>query len=138
LRDPKSARPVKALGMGKKSARFGRRPLQREEGGLKPPLQRKEKRPASEGGPYKSKIGDELAGDLLGLELAVEGFENPGLEDVAVAWLYLAVEEAEAGGASVEDDGFGFEGLAFIVNLEQDAVLFFERGGGFEETAQQA
>jgi hypothetical protein len=28
-----------------------------------------------------------LAGDLLGLELAIEGFEDPVLEDVAVARL---------------------------------------------------
>jgi hypothetical protein len=31
-----------------------------------------------------------LAGDLLGLELAIEGFEDPVLEDVAIARLYFA------------------------------------------------
>jgi hypothetical protein len=37
-----------------------------------------------------------LAGNLLGFELAIEGFEDPVLEDVAEAGLYLAKHEAEA------------------------------------------
>jgi hypothetical protein len=79
-----------------------------------------------------------LAGDLLGFELAVEGFEDPGLEDFAVAGFYFAEEQAEAGGAGVEDDGFGFEGFAGIVNFQSDMALFFEGGSGLEEAALQA
>ena len=67
-----------------------------------------------------------LAGNLLGFELAFEGFEDPVLEDVAVAGLHVAIGEADARGPGVEDDCFGFEGFSLIVNLEQDAVLFFE------------
>jgi hypothetical protein len=79
-----------------------------------------------------------LAGDLLGFELAVEGFEDPVLEDFAMAGFYFTEDEAEARGAMVEDDGFGFEGFAIVVNLEQDVALQFEQGGGFEETALEA
>lgn len=84
------------------------------------------------------KKGIGLAGDLLGLELAVEGFEDPVLEEVAVAGLYFAEGDAEAGGTGVEDHGFSFEGFAGFMDLEQDAAFFFERGGGFEEAALQA
>jgi hypothetical protein len=116
------------------------------------------KAPASEGGRYKGgrrlkaaptraigfaigrnfDVEFESAWDLLEFELAIEGFEDPGLESVAVAGLYFAEDEAEAGGAGVEDDGFGFEGFSGIANLEGHVALFFERGGGFEETALQA
>jgi hypothetical protein len=37
-----------------------------------------------------------LAGDLLEFELAIEGFEDPGLESVAVAGFYFAKEETQA------------------------------------------
>jgi len=83
-------------------------------------------------------VGGELAGDLLGFELAIEGFEDPILEDVAVVGLYFAEDEAEAGWADVEDYGFGFEGFSGIVNLQGHVALFFEGGGGFEEAALQA
>jgi hypothetical protein len=75
---------------------------------------------------------------LLGFELAFEGFEDPGLESFAVAGLYFTEDEAEARRTGVKDDGFGFEGFASLANFEQNAVLFFERGGGFEEAALQA
>ena len=79
-----------------------------------------------------------LAGDLLGLKLAVEGFENPVLEDVAIAGLDPAEDQADAGWAGIKDDGVGFEGLAVLVNLQENGTLQFKGSGGFEETAHQA
>ncbi len=97
---------------------------ERREGGLKPPL--------------RMRIGDSLGGDLLGLELAVEGFENPVLEDVAIAGFDCAEDQADAGGAGIKDDGLGFEGFAVLVNPEENGVFQFKGGGGFEEAAHQA
>ena len=82
--------------------------------------------------------GWKLAGDLLGLELAVEGFENPVLEDVAIAGFDSAEDQADAGGAGIKDDCLGFEGFAVLVNLEENGALQFKGSGGFEETAHQA
>ena len=82
--------------------------------------------------------GRRLAGDLLGFELAVEGFENPVLEGVAVARLYVTEDEAETGGAGVEDDGFGFERFSGLADSYEDVALLVERGRGFEEAALQA
>ena len=65
----------------------------RAEDGVKPPLQ-EELRALVVGGNCDEEIG--LAGNLLGFELAVEGFDDPVLEDVAVAGLYFAEDEAEA------------------------------------------
>jgi hypothetical protein len=79
-----------------------------------------------------------LAGDLLGFELAIEGFEDPVLEDFARAGLYFAEDETEARWPDVEDNCFGFEGFSGVANLHQDVVLLFEGGGGFEKTAKQA
>lgn len=78
------------------------------------------------------------AGDLLGLELAVEGFENPILEDVAIAGLDCAEDQADAGLPGVEDDCFGFERFAVLENPQEDAALNIKGGGGFEEAAHQA
>ena len=77
----------------------------------------------------------ELTGDLLGFELAVEGFDDPVLEGVAVARFYVAEGEANARGTSVEDDGFGFEGFSALVDSYEDVALLMERGRGFEEAA---
>ena len=80
-------------------------------GGPKAPAPQKRsesKKRTSEGGRYKGKRGHPsvvrastdggrcagLAGDLLELELAIEGLEDPGLEGVAVAGLYFAEDEA--------------------------------------------
>ncbi len=46
------------------------------------------------GGNCDEEIG--LAGDLLGFELAIEGFDDPVLENVAIAGLYFAEDETEA------------------------------------------
>ena len=114
------------------NAHLGRRPLQRQEGGLKPPLH---------GGATTFVFGGNMAGlarDLLGFELAVEGFENPVLEDVALAGFYVAEDEAKARRASVENDGFGFEGFSGLVDSYEDVALLEERGRGFQEAALQA
>lgn len=79
-----------------------------------------------------------LAGDLLGFELAVEGFEYPVLEGVAVTGFYVAEDEAKARETGVEDDGFRFEGFAGLVDSDEDVALLVERGRGFEEAALQA
>lgn len=79
-----------------------------------------------------------LAGDLLGFELAVEGFEDPVLEDVAIAGLDFSKEEAQAGWPGVKDYRFGFEGFAGVVNFQEDLALFRKGRGGFEEAALQA
>ena len=79
-----------------------------------------------------------LTEDLLGLELAVEGFEDPVLEDVAIAGFDSAEDQADAGGAGIKDDGLGFEGFAVLVNLQEDGVFQCKGGGGFEKTAHQA
>jgi hypothetical protein len=79
-----------------------------------------------------------LAGNLLGFELAVEGLEDPVLEDVSVAGLYSAEGETQAGWADVEDDGFGLEGFSGVANLQQYLMFLLEGGRGFEETALQA
>jgi hypothetical protein len=75
---------------------------------------------------------------LLGLELAIEGFEDPVLEDVAMAGLYFAEDEAKAGWTDIEDYCFGFEGFTGFVNLQVHLVLFFEGGSRLDEAAQQA
>lgn len=82
--------------------------------------------------------GSELAGDLLGLELAVEGFENPVLEDVAIAGLDSTEDQAYAGGPGIKDDCLGFESFAVLVNLQVNGAFQFKGSGGFEETAHQA
>ena len=79
-----------------------------------------------------------LAGDLLGFELAVESFDDPVLQGVAVASLYVTEDQADARGAGIEDDGFGFEGLSVLVDSYEDLALLVERGRGFEEAALQA
>ena len=79
-----------------------------------------------------------LTRDLLGFELAVEGFEDPVLEGVAVAGFYVAEGETNARGAGVEDDGFGFEGFSALVDSYEDVALLVERSSGFEEAALQA
>ena len=79
-----------------------------------------------------------LPRDLLGLKLAVEGFEDPVLEDVAIAGLDAAEDQADAGFACVEDDRLGFERFAVLVNPQQDAALRLKGGGGFDEAAHQA
>ena len=79
-----------------------------------------------------------LAGDLLGLELAVEGFEDPVLENVTIAGLDSAEDQAEAGLPGVKDDRLGFERFVVLVNPQQDAALRLKGGGGFDETAHQA
>ena len=58
-----------------------------------------------------------LAGNLLGFELAIEGFENPFLQNVAIAGLYFAEDEAQAGWPGVKDYCFGFERFSGVVNL---------------------
>ena len=58
-----------------------------------------------------------LAGDLLGLELAIEGFEDPSLEDFAVPGLYFAEDETQAGWPGVEDYRFGLEGFSGFANF---------------------
>jgi hypothetical protein len=79
-----------------------------------------------------------LAKDLLGFELAVEGFEDPVLEDVAVARLDVAEDEADAGGTMVEDDSFSFERFTGIVNLEEQVAFQFEGGTRFDKAALKA
>lgn len=79
-----------------------------------------------------------LPGDLLGFELAVEGFEDPVLEDFAIAGLYVSKGEAKARGAGVENDGFGFKRFTRVVDRHEDVALFMERRGGFEEATLQA
>lgn len=64
-----------------------------------------------------------LAGNLLGFELAIEGFEDPVLEDVAEAGLYVAKHEAQARWPGVKDYRLGFERFSGIVNLQQYGVL---------------
>ena len=103
---------------------IGRQGGGRGEGGLKPPL--------------RMRIGDLLGGDLLGLELAVQGFEDPVLEDFAVAGLDCAEDQAEAGLAGVEDDCFGFERFAVFVNAQRDTTFKIEGGGSLDEAAHQA
>jgi hypothetical protein len=107
----------------------------RAEGGVKPPLQ-EEPRALVVGRNCDKEIG--LAGDLLGFELAVEGFEDPVLEDFAVAGLYFAEDETEAGWPGVEDYRFGFEGFSGFANFQIHVALFVEGSRGFEETALQA
>ena len=79
-----------------------------------------------------------LTGDLLGLELAVEGFQDPVLEDVAIARFDSAEDQADAGGTGIKDDGLGFESFTVLVNLQENGVFQFKGGGGFEKTAHQA
>ena len=79
-----------------------------------------------------------LAGNLLGFELAVEGFKDPVLEDIAEAGLYIAENETQARWPNIEDYCFGFEGFTGIANLQQYLMVLLEGGGGFEETALQA
>jgi hypothetical protein len=75
---------------------------------------------------------------LLGFELAVEGFEDPVLEDCAIAGLYVAEGETQTGWADIKDYSFGFEGFTGVSNFQEHMVLFFEGGRGFEEAALQA
>jgi hypothetical protein len=75
---------------------------------------------------------------LLGFELAIEGFEDPVLEDVAIAGLDFSKEEAQAGCPGVEDYGFGFEGFAALVNFQVHLALFRKGRGGFEKAALEA
>ena len=82
--------------------------------------------------------GIELAGDLLGFELAVKGFEDPVLEDIAIAGLDFSKEEAQAGWPGVKDYSFRFEGFAGIVNFQEHLAFFRKGRGGFEKAALQA
>jgi hypothetical protein len=79
-----------------------------------------------------------LAGDLLGFELAVEGLEDPVLEDFAVARLYFAEDETQAGWPGVEDHRFGLEGFFGFANFHIHVALLLKGRSGFEETALQA
>jgi len=79
-----------------------------------------------------------LAGDLLGFELAVECYKDPVLEDFAVAGLYFAEDETEAGWPGVEDHRFGLEGFTGFANFQIHVALCLKGGSGFEETALQA
>jgi hypothetical protein len=75
---------------------------------------------------------------LLGFELAIEGFDDPILEDVAEAGLNFAKDEAQAGWPGVKDYRFGLKRFSGIVNLEQYSVLRLKGGGCLQETAHQA
>lgn len=83
-------------------------------------------------------IGFGLPGDLLGLELAVERFENPVLKHVAIAGLDSAEDQAEAGLPGIKDDRLGFERFMILVDPQQDAALELKGGRGFDEAAHQA
>jgi len=84
---------------------------------------------------FEETIQIRLAGDLLGFELAIEGFEDPVLEDFAVAGLYFAEDETQAGWPGVEDQRFGLEGFTGFANFQIHVVLFLKGRSGFEETA---
>ena len=82
---------------------------------------------------------EEVAESTLEFELAVQGGENPFLENGAAIGIHVAKGEAHAhSGFCVGYGSFGFEVLVHMENFYEDGSLRGEGCGGLRVTAVQA